>query len=525
MISSENTPTVSELIASGHANMADFIAANAWEIPTHTAIVMADREVSYAEFHDLVDRVAVGLQDDGFTVGDIAAIAAESSIEYLAAYMGVLRCGGAVAPLPVSVTPEAFALMVADCGASHVFTDGKFPDLINALAGENQPRIVFFGKPAGGADFGEWAGEQGCAPTPVSVGRDNWFNIIYSSGTTGTPKGIVQSHGMRWRHVSRGAAYLMDRSSVALASTPLYSNTTLVTVLPMLATGGTVILMPKFDALQFLQLCEKHQVTHAMLVPVQYRRILNLPEFDTFDLSAFKLKLCTSAAFSAELKAEVLERWPGGVIELYGMTEGGGSCMLAAHTYPDKLHTVGKPADGHDIRIIDENGQQLPPGATGEIVGRSSSMMEKYLNQPEKTRETEWIDPEGHRFIRTGDLGRFDDDGFLILSGRKKDMINSGGFNIYPSDLEAVLDEHESVLEVAVVGKTSEQWGETPVAYVVLKGGAALTPEDLRSWANNRLGKNQRISEVHFVQALPRSAIGKVQKRELGGRDRQISQA
>jgi acyl-CoA synthetase (AMP-forming)/AMP-acid ligase II len=239
------------------------------------------------------------------------------------------------------------------------------------------------------------------------------------------------------------------------------------------------------------------------------------PDFDRYDLSSFRMKLCTSAPFSATLKADILKRWPGGLVEYYGMTEGGGTCILAAHEHPDKLATVGTPAEGHDMRLIDEAGQEVPCGEIGEVVGHSPAMMLGYHRQPDKTREAEWYAPDGKRFIRTGDVGRFDADGFLTLMDRKKDMVISGGFNVYPSDLEAVLIRHPAVAEAAVVGVASERWGETPVAFVVLRVGAGGTATQLRDWANERLGKTQRLAAVEIVATLPRSAIGKILKREL----------
>ena len=200
--------------------------------------------------------------------------------------------------------------------------------------------------------------------------------------------------------------------------------------------------MPKFDALAYLQIAARERATHTMLVPVQYQRLMARPEFDSFDLGSFRMKFCTSAPFHAELKADVLKRWPGGLTEYYGMTEGGGTCILQAHLHPTKLHTVGQPAEGHDIRLIDENGREVAKGEAGEVVGRSGAMMTGYHKQPAKTAEAEWFDPQGNRFIRTGDVGRFDADGFMVLFDRRKDMVISGGFNIYPSDLEAILRQH-----------------------------------------------------------------------------------
>jgi acyl-CoA synthetase (AMP-forming)/AMP-acid ligase II len=349
----------------------------------------------------------------------------------------------------------------------------------------------------------------------VEIDPDSAFNIIYSSGTTGTPKGIVQSHRMRWPHTNPVDPPGYGLDAVTLLSTPLYSNTTLVSFVPTLSGGGTAVLMEKFDAKTFLDLSQKWRVTHAMLVPVQYRRLMDFPDFDEYDLSSYVMKYCTSAPFSGALKSEVVRRWPGGLIEYYGMTEGGGSCMLVAHLHPDKLDTVGQPMPGHEMRVIDDHGNEVAPGTTGEIVGTSRAIMNGYHNQPDKTAAAEWYSPDGRRFIRTGDVGRFDAEGFLTLMDRKKDLIISGGFNIYPSDLEAAVAAHPEVADVAIVGVESRDWGETPVAFVVLRAGASTQGETLRAWANERLGKTQRIADLRLVADLPRSAIGKVLKRDL----------
>jgi acyl-CoA synthetase (AMP-forming)/AMP-acid ligase II len=328
---------------------------------------------------------------------------------------------------------------------------------------------------------------------------------------------------MMCAHVRRGLAYGHGPDTRTLLSTPLYSNTTLVVFFPTIAFGGCVQVMAKFDAAHYAAIAAQQRITHTMLVPVQYQRLMALPDFDRFDLSAFKMKFCTSAPFHAALKADVVKRWPGGLIEFYGMTEGGGTCILNAHEHPDKLHTVGQPATGHDMRLIDEDGNEIPESGTGEVVGHSPGMMTGYHGQPEKTREAEWFDPSGKRFIRTGDVGRFDADGFLVLMDRRKDMIISGGFNVCPSDLETLLRQHPAVADVAVVGVPSEQWGETPVAFVVCSSQARATESELLAWHNEHSGKTQRLSKLLFVDELPRSAIGKVLKREL--RDRLDAQA
>ena len=493
--------------------VADLVRQHARARPDNLALVQGDERLSYAALDALMDRIAASLQRDGLQPGDAIAVCAHSTPRFAAVFLGALRAGVVVAPLSPSVTKESFAGMLADAGAHALFIDAAAQGALGDAAAA--ARCISLDGIAPGVAFEEWLLPAGAVPAPLVVRPEQAFNIIYSSGTTGQPKGIVQSHGMRWTHVMRGADRGFGVDAVTVLATPLYSNTTLVVFFPTLAFGGAVVLMAKFDAAQYLALAQAHRMTHTMLVPVQYQRIMALQRFDAHDLSATVMKFCTSAPFSATLKADVLARWPGGLVEFYGMTEGGGTCILDAHLWPDKLHTVGRPAEGHDMRVIDEDGHPLPQGATGEVVGHSPGMMIGYHQRPAETRAVEWFDETGKRFIRTGDVGRFDADGFLTLLDRMKDMIISGGFNLYPSDLEAVLREHPAVAEAAVVGVPSELWGETPVAWVVLQGRADVDAQTLRDWLNARVGKTQRLSELRLFAELPRSAIGKVLKREL----------
>jgi acyl-CoA synthetase (AMP-forming)/AMP-acid ligase II len=487
----------------------DLIREHAHARPAHLALRHGASRMTWDEMDREVDRIAATLQQHGLRPNDSIAICGANSIPYVLLFLGGLRAGLAVAPLPTGTTTEQLAGMVADCGARFFFTDASVPMLESGV-----PRIRM-DLDGGGSSLNDWLAAGGTTPQPVDI-RPEWpFNIIYSSGTTGTPKGIVQPHQMRWAHVARGENYGWGPDAVTLVATSLCSNTTLVAVFPGLAKGGTVVMNEgRFHAQSYLALARDAGATHAMLVPVQYQRVMAVPEFDGYDLSSFHMKFCTSAPFAARLKADVLARWPGGLTEYYGMTEGGGTCILEAHNFPGKLHTVGKPAEGHDIRVIDEDGRELPRGEIGEVVGRSGSMMTAYHNQPAKTRAAEWYDTEGHRYIRTGDVGRFDEDGFLTLMDRRKDMVISGGFNIYPSDLEAVLRQHPAVVDVAVVGVPSEEWGESPVAFVVPSADAPDAPL-LREWANGRLGKTQRLADLRYLPELPRSDIGKVLKRQL----------
>jgi acyl-CoA synthetase (AMP-forming)/AMP-acid ligase II len=501
------------LLEQPFATIPDLIACHARERPTHPALIQGDRQLDFAGLDGCMDRIAAALQRSGVMPGQCIAICAATSIEYASVFVGALRAGVVVAPLAPSSTADSLDLMLADCEAKLLFVDATSAEVWPARA--SVPRVALDGSRAG-APLEDWLGSSSAPPATVTYRPEAPFNIIYSSGTTGAPKGIVQPNRMRWAHVRRGQGSGYGPAAVTLISTPLYSNTTLVSFFPALALGGSVVLMAKFDVAKFLAEAQRHRVTHAMLVPVQYQRIMDSPLLAEADLSSFRMKFCTSAPFSAALKARILERWPGGLVEYYGMTEGGGTCVLAAHLHPNKLHTVGQPAPEHDIRVIDVRGRELAPGLVGEVVGYSpAATMLGYHQQEEKTREATWVDASGRRFIRTGDIGRFDEDGFLTLLDRVKDMIISGGFNIYPVDLENLLFEHPEVADASVVGVASEAWGETPVAYVVLKPGASIEAEALRDWLNARVGKTQRLSDLLLVSELPRNPIGKILKRVL----------
>ena len=505
------------MITQEFGTIGGLISLHAQTRPDSIALRQDQQVLTYRQLDVLMNRVAAGLQRDGIRARQSVAICAVNSIDYAVVFLGCLRAGVAVVPLAPGSGAQTLVAMLRDAEAQRIFLDAAAAVAFDQANVSLPISTIGLGPGHGGARaaLSDWLALPEAAPVAVEIQPDWPCNIIYSSGTTGTPKGIVQSHAMRWTHVQRGALVGYGIEAITLLATPLYSNTTLVSFLPTLALGGCVILMAKFDAAAYLSLAAQYRVTHTMLVPVQYQRIMARPDFGQHDLQAFQMKFCTSAPFAAELKSDILQRWPGGLIEYYGMTEGGGTCVLAAHLFPGKLHTVGMPAEGHDIRLIDENNQAVGTGAIGEVVGHSPAMMNGYFGQPAKTAEAEWFAPDGKRFIRTGDLGRFDDDGFLTLLDRKKDMIISGGFNIYPSDLEAELMQHPAVAEAAVVGVASAQWGETPVGFVVLQTGSTATASELLTWLNQRLGKVQRLADLKLVASLPRSAIGKVLKRAL----------
>jgi long-chain acyl-CoA synthetase len=501
------------LAEAGH--IADLIDAHAARTPEARALACDGRERTWRTLADRIDQVAAALAALGVEGGDKVAILAPASVEYVECFLGATAAGACAVPLPASASTDALRAMIRDCDANVLVLGSELRPMIAPFERELTARLVAFDfEAAGWLGYEAWlnAAPRGRPRPPL---RDDLpFNIIYSSGTTGVPKGIVHDQGMRRRQAFR-PGFDYGPASVTLLATPPYSNTTLIPLLSALCAGGPAILMRKFDAGRYLALAESERVTHTMLVPVQYQRILAHPDFARTDLASFKVKQSTGAPFPAALKRELLDRWPGRLVDLYGLTEGGCSCMLDATRFPDKLHTVGRPAPDNDVRLIDEAGRELPPGATGEVVGRNLYMMSGYYKRPDTTEAMYWRDADGRVFHRTGDVGRFDADGFLVLLDRRKDVIISGGQNVYAADLEAVLATHPDVADAAVIGVPSDAWGETPIAFVVGRPGAAINAGVLRDWTNARVGKMQRLSAVELRAELPRSPLGKVLKREL----------
>ncbi|WP_087720744.1 class I adenylate-forming enzyme family protein [Salinicola salarius] len=517
----EKTPDFSPQVADEPFEpLAERIQAYAVSQPDKMAIHDRDQHVTWKTLIDTVNAIAHRLRAQGLQPGDKVAGLSENSVRYVALYLGVLAAGGCMVPLSGMASDDALELMIGDSDAQFLFVSARnheltqnFRQRLADIPPERQVGLDF--QDAHWQGFDDWLADAPHDRCVIGATPDHPFNIIYSSGTTGTPKGILHDYRFRSRQIRRMTTYGLDNDAINLVSTPLYSNTSLVSVLPTLFNGGTLVLMAKFDARGFLQLAQEYRVTHAMLVPVQYQRILAVEDFDGFDLSSFRLKLSTSAPLRSQVIAEAMRRWPGNILEVYGLTEGGISTSLDCAAHPDKWDSVGKPTEGSQVRVIDEGGRELPQGEIGEIVGRAGAMMRGYYKRDQQTREMLWASPEGEIFLRSGDMGRMDEDGFLYILDRRKDMIISGGFNVYPEDLEKALLAHPAVADVAVIGIPSEQWGETPLGLVVRQTNSEVSRDELLEWANAKLGKTQRLSGIEFRDTLPRSTIGKILKREL----------
>jgi acyl-CoA synthetase (AMP-forming)/AMP-acid ligase II len=338
---------------------------------------------------------------------------------------------------------------------------------------------------------------------------------MYSSGTTGAPKGIVHDHAARqYFCVSNALQFGFSRDTRALISTSLFTIGTWLMVLPALFVGGALHILPRFTPEAFLETVSAERISHAFVVPTQIAALDRHAAAGGCDAPPdLRVLLSAGSILQRDLKARV-EAWLGPVVyELYGFTEGGSTC-LSPNDVSLRGGSVGRPLPGQQFAIIDDAGCALPAGATGEIVVRGPGNMRGYFNRAEETAAGIWRDDDGDEYIRSGDVGYLDEAGFVYLVDRKKDMIISGGLNVYPADIERVLAGHPGVNEMTVFGVADEVWGETPVAMVV-PAETSVDAAELKEWLNARLARHQRVSRVVLCQAFPRNALGKIVKRQL----------
>jgi len=510
----------------------DAIAHHARLQGDRVAVVCGQQRLRWSELDARLNQLANALIALGCAKGTKVAMLLPSGIPSFLLFWATVRAGCVIVPLNMMLDDAALARLASASDAVLLFADAASSAQVDRIRG-SLPNVradgffLFSDEPVAGSSIGGssaegWASAAalingGEATKPVvKIAPDDSMTIFYSSGTTGTPKGIEHSHFGRLNYCyGFGPALGVNRYSVAVCSTPIYASGTMITMLPTIYYGGKVVLLAKFSAEAFFAAVASEGGTHSFMVPAMYVSLLQHQDRSA-DLSSLKVMVSAGQTMPMVTRAELATRFPGaGVYEVYGMTEGFFTIAIPGDFALGKRNTVGKPGFLEDVRIIDDAGQELPIGETGEIVAYGAGMMKGYYARPDLTAESVWLSPDGRTFLHSGDLGHFDADGFLYVSGRKKDMIKSGGINIYAVDLEEVLMSHPAVGEAAVVGVPHPRWMETPVGAVVLNPGVDEDVQTLLDWVNARLAKYQRLSRVILRTDFPRATYGKIQKDKL----------
>ncbi len=479
------------------------------------ALVTRDREVTYDALAERADRLADALAQRGLERGGRVAYLGENDPAFLETLFAAGLLGAVFVPLNTRLAAPEIQYALQHSGATVLVVAAELSQLAEAaLAGTQVEHLVVVGTaplPAGAEGYEEVVAGGAPEHRDVPVSRADPAIILYTSGTTGRPKGAVLSHGnLTWNSINVLVDYDVASTDVALMISPMFHVASLgMGVLPVLLKGGTVVLEQGFEAGRALALIAQHRATMISGVPTTYQLMAEHPDWHATDISSLRKLTCGGSTVPLRT-IEAYEQRGLHFSQGYGMTETapGATALMPTHTRT-KIGSVGLPHFFTDVRVVDVAGEPVAPGVVGEVQIEGPNVIAEYWNTSDGAAFTE----DG--WFRSGDLGYRDEDGFLFIADRLKDMIISGGENIYPAEVEQLVNELEAVASVAVIGRPDERWGEVPLAVISVREGYSLTAEDVRKHLDGRLARYKIPKTIVFVQEMPRTASGKIRKATL----------
>ena len=491
----------------------EILSKTARTYPAKAAIICDDKTINYHGLDSGVNRFAHTFLKRGIENKQRVAVLCSNSIELVEVFFALARLGCITVPLNYRLTVKELSFILEDASPAGLIVGEEFKSLVDELKTplKKMDFTITIGKePREGDQF--YHNQPDHEPETDVNPEDDSF-IIYTSGTTGRPRGVVLTHANNFFNtLNYSDAYQMKEGDVELALTPMFHSSTLGRIITYVFNGVTFITSHRFDPGKALDLISKHRVTSITQSPTMYAALLNLRGGDTYSIDSVKRIVSGAAPLFPAIRQRLTRRFPhAGIYDLYGLTEASpGISILKPSDPPDKVLSVGKPMKHVTVKIVDPEGNEVPSGENGEIVCMGPNLMKGYHNDLPATQQ---VLKEG--WLYTGDTGKLDRDGYLYLTGRKKELIVRGGENIYPAEVEAVLHQHPDIEEAAVIGIPDEYWGETVKTLIVLKAGATLSEEDVVAFCSQQLAPFKRPKSVAFIDSLPKNAAGKVMKTQL----------
>ncbi len=499
-------------------NVGGALTEKARRIGQKRALAFQGQEFTYAEMNGRVNRLANALSSRGFKKGDHIAVLLFNCPQFLEAYFALAKLGIVMIPLNFRLHGKELEYIINDSEAKALLFGEAFRETIGSIQ-PGLPRIrdfILIGRetPAKIIAYEELIAQSSPAePDTPEIHLEDHQLIFYTSGTTGRPKGAIHTHeSTLWNSADQIISLGLQSSDIHLTVAPLFHVGGLNDLnICMFHMGGTVVLRERFDARETLETIQKEKITTLFAVPSMVHMILEMPDIDSYDTGSLRIVFTGGAPFPVVTIRKFFKHFRANFIQAYGLTEGiSVSTFLEPEKAIEKIGSIGKPFYGVELRVVNEQGKDVAPGEIGEIIQKGTHVMKGYWNLPEATRET-----LRDGWLHTGDLARVDEDGYIYIVDRKKDMIISGGENIYPAEIEQVLYSYPKILEAAVIGTPDEKWGETVKAVVVLKPALQASEQEIIDFCKSHMASYKKPTSVEFVSALPRNPSGKVLKTEL----------